>query len=185
MRWAGLFFFGWLGLALAPAQDQSQVNADTAVVQDFDQRISDYLKLRHQVEAGMSRLKPYRSADGILHHERELGRKIKKARAGVQQGNIFTPATTNEFRRLIGLAMQGRNSAHIHASLRNAEPVRPGLRVDEPYPRTFPLQSTPPSILLNLPVLPAGLEYRIDGHNLALLDVGANLIVDIAPNVIP
>jgi hypothetical protein len=59
------------------------------------------------------------------------------------------------------------------------------LRVNARYPKELPLQSTPPSILLNLPKLPPELEYRIVGHDLVLLDVKAGLIVDYLPRAIP
>jgi len=185
MSAAELFVLASFGSALLSAQDQKQVNADAALIEDFDKRIAGYLKLRKTVESGMSKLKPTNAPDGILRHEHELGHRIRSARAGAKQGSIFTPEITGEFRRLIALAMKGSNAEHVHTSLRNAEPVRPLLRVNESYPHKLPLQSTPPSILLNLPGLPRELEYRIDGHDLALRDLGANLIVDIAPNVIP
>jgi len=38
---------------------------------------------------------------------------------------------------------------------------------------------------MNLPQLPKEVEYRIVGRDLILLDVGTNLVVDIAPNVVP
>jgi hypothetical protein len=57
--------------------------------------------------------------------------------------------------------------------------------VNQPYPSGIPLQTTPPSLLLNLPNLPKGYEYRFVGHNLVLFDVEANLIVDLIPDTIP
>ena len=41
------------------------------------------------------------------------------------------------------------------------------------------LQSTPPTLLSDLPKLPSELEYRIVGRELVLLDTAANLIVDL------
>jgi len=185
MRSVDLLFLGSFGFATLWAQEQSNTNPHAALIQDFGKRVSDYVKLRHKLEAGEPRLKPTPSPEAILHHERELARKIRRVRAGAKQGEVFTPEITGEFRRLVGLAMQGKSAAHVHDSLKNAEPVRPILRVNEPYPAKVPLQSTPPSILLNLPGLPPELEYRIAGHSLALRDAKANLIVDIAPDVIP
>jgi len=70
--------------------------------------------------------------------------------------------------------------------LRHAEPVKPlNLQVNDKYPEGVPLQSTPPSLLLDLPKLPPEVEYRIVGHDLVLRDVKANLIVDFVNNVIP
>ena len=47
------------------------------------------------------------------------------------------------------------------------------------------MQSTPPTLLANLPKLPAELEYRIVDRELVLLDTKANLIVDLLPNALP
>ena len=49
----------------------------------------------------------------------------------------------------------------------------------------MPLQSTPPSLLLNLPVLPKGIEYRVVDHALLLRDTEANIVVDYIPDVFP
>ena len=70
-------------------------------------------------------------------------------------------------------------------SLRRSEPVRIPLRVNDTYPEKLPLQTTPPTLLLNLPKLPEELDYRVVGNNLVLRDVEANLIVDFIPQAIP
>ena len=59
------------------------------------------------------------------------------------------------------------------------------MQVNQRYPQGAPLQSTPPSLLLNLPPLPKELEYRIVDSTLVLRDEGANVIVDFVPNVFP
>ena len=59
------------------------------------------------------------------------------------------------------------------------------VAVNHKYPPSVPLQSTPPTLLVNLPQLPPGLEYRVVGHHLVLMDSKANLIVDYIPNAIP
>ena len=47
------------------------------------------------------------------------------------------------------------------------------------------MQTTPPTLLLNLPKLSEKLDYRIVGNNLVLRDVEANLIVYFLPQAIP
>jgi hypothetical protein len=141
--------------------------------------------LRKQVEGTMPALKPTVSSEAIAHHEHELTRKIRKARQGAVQGTIFTPEIAAEFRRLIGIAMQGQDASHVHQSLRHAEPVHVRIGANEPYPSGVPLQSTPPTLLINLPTLPPELDYRVVGNNLILRDAKANLILDFVPNAIP
>ena len=58
-----------------------------------------------------------------------------------------------------------------------------GLQVNANYPDGLPLQSMPPSLLLNLPRLPKELEYRFVGRELILRDTQANLIVDVIPDL--
>ncbi len=78
------------------------------------------------------------------------------------------------FKRLIDVAFQGPDAAEVRASLRHAEPVKIPLQVNATYPDSLPLQSTPPSVLLNLPDVPPELYYRIVGRDLVLRDAGAN-----------
>jgi len=162
-----------------------KVNPDARLVEEFEARINDYVKLRKQVEGTLPALKPTGSQGAIKHHEHELAERVRKERHGATQGNIFTPDVAAEFRRLIGLAMQGKDASHVHQSLQHAEPVRVRIVVNEPYPSGVPLQSTPPTLLMNLPRLPPDIDYRVVGNNLVLRDAKSNLIVDFIPNAIP
>ena len=153
------------------AQPQPPVNAEAATQQEFLQRISDYLKLRKTIDGQMPRLKQTGSVEKIEHHEKEFTHKIREARRSARQGDIFTPEISSEFRRLIALAMQGPSSGRVEKSLKRQPSV--------------PLQSTPPTLLVNLPKLPPELEYRVVGHYLALMDSKANLFLDYIPNAIP
>ena len=66
-----------------------------------------------------------------------------------------------------------------------AERCLQGVRFDvnAAYPDGLPLQSMPPSLLLNLPQLSKELEYRFVGRELILRDAPANLIVDVIPDL--
>jgi hypothetical protein len=158
---------------------QPPVNADAAVVEDFQHRVAAYLKLRNGIESDLGRLKPTNSPDKIAHHGGELRRAIRHAREGARPGDIFTPGIAAEIRRLTAMAIRARDGTQIKQSLRHAEPVQLHLKINDTYPERMPLQSTPPSLLENLPVLPPEIEYRIAGRDLVLLDAKANLIVDI------
>jgi hypothetical protein len=167
---------------------QPAVNPDAAVQQEFQKRVADYLKLRKTIEGQMPRLKPTASVEKIEHEERELAHKIREARRPARQGDIFSPEISSEFRRLIALAMHGQKAAQVQESLRSGEPeVRAKVRVEvnHKYPPSVPLQSTPPTLLVNIPKLPPELEYRVVGHYLILMDSKANLILDYIPNAIP
>jgi hypothetical protein len=172
---AGVMPFAWA----------QKADPDALLVQDFEDRVKDYVKLHKQVEATLPALKPTVSPEVIAHHEHELGERIRAARRSAVPGNVFTPKVAAEFRRLIALAMQGPDAAHVQQRLQHAEPVKLQLKVGATYPADVPLQSTPPTLLLNLPPLPPEVDYRIVAKDLVLRDVKANLIVDFIANAIP
>jgi len=159
------------------------VNADSAIIQDFEKRVAGYLQLRKSIESDLPKLKSTPSQEKISHHESELRRAVREARKRARPGDIFTPEIAVEIRRLIAIAAQPQDGNHIAQSLRHAEPVQLHLEINDRYPEIVPLQSTPPSLLENLPPLPPEIEYRITGADLVLLDAKANLIVDIIRGV--
>jgi len=170
----------------AIAQASNNGNQDSLVLKDFNRRVADYVRLHKIALSEIHRLKPTNSPEAIEHYQHHLAHRIREQRSGVVQGNVFTPEITEEFRRLIGITMQGPEAARIRESLRHAAPVYTrAIRVNRAYPAGLPLQSTPPSLLLNLPLLPPEVEYRVVGHDLIMRDVDANLVVDFLTNAIP
>jgi hypothetical protein len=168
---------------LAARADPPAVNRDAAIVNEFEKRVDRYLKLRQDIEAEMGRLRSTPSQEKISHHEGDLRHKVREARIGAREGDIFTQEISMEIRRLIGLAMQPADAAHIKQSLRHSEPVQLHLKVNDKYPAQAPLQTTPPTLLENFPKLPPEIEYRITGRDLVLLDAKANLVVDVLRGV--
>jgi len=184
MRGACLYMV--LGAVVLAGMQAPPPNVDAKIQKEFQKRLDDYVKLRNTARENVHKLKPTKSAEAIEYHEAGLAHAIRELRHGVGQGQIFTPEITTEFRRLIGMTMQGEEAVRIRESLSRAEPVHlKSLRINHRYPEGVPLQSTPPTLLLNLPKLPQALEYRVVGSALVLLDVEANLVVDFIPDVIP
>src|SRR6266851_4286548 len=113
------FALSLLVAAFGPLQAQDRVNPDALVLQDFANRIAGYMRLHAAVKAEVRPLKPTSSAAAILHHERHFEHKIREARRTASQGNIFTPEIAAEFRRLIGIAMQGQDATRVKQSLKH------------------------------------------------------------------
>ena len=169
-------------VAILAGNAASAEDPDAAIIQDFEKRISAYVELHKTAESGLPKLKSTPSEEKISHHQHELARAIRTARSDAKPGDIFTPQIAGEFRHLIGIAMKA-DGRGIATSLQHSEPVHLRLRVNQSYPSNIPLQSTPPSLLLNLPKLPQEIEYRIEGRGLVLLDGRANLVVDLIEDV--
>jgi hypothetical protein len=169
----------------AQVQPQNRVNPDSQLIQDFETHVTEYVKLHKTVEAKLPPLKLTASPEVIANHQHDLASRIREERKQARQGDIFTAKISGEFHRLIGMVMGGPEAGRIKTSLKAAEPVRLQLHVNDEYPAGVPLQSMPPTLLQNLPRLPAEVEYRIVGDSLILRDVKANLIVDFIPQAIP
>lgn len=157
---------------------------DAAIVKDFNTRVTKYMDLRKK-EAGKSP-KPTNSSDKLEDQRKQIAASIRVVRAAARQGDIFTPPIARYFRHQIAATLAGPQGKTIRASLRHAEPLHGvAVKVNERYPSGEPLQSTPPSLLLNLPELPKELQYRIVGNDLVLHDTAPDIIVDFIPNVFP
>jgi hypothetical protein len=164
------------GTPSSQAQDQ--------ILSDFGTRVRNYVEFRKK-EAGSSP-KPTNSAAKLDESRKQMANAVRDARSEAKQGDIFTPEIAAYFRRQIAASLTGPHGAKIRASLRGGEPVKSFKpQVNETYPQAVPRQSTPPSLLMNLPLLPKALEYRIVDHDLLLLDAETNMIVDFIAAAIP
>jgi len=157
--------------------------SDAQTSLDLQARAKAYLDLRRKVAGDAP--KQGDSPSVIAAAQSELATKIRVARAGVKQGEIFTPRIAAYVRRQISKTLNGPHGHDIRASLRRAEPVNIQLQINQSYPGNVPLQSTPASLLLNLPELPKGLEYRLLGSELVLRDADANIVIDYIPRALP
>ncbi|HXM96107.1 MAG TPA: hypothetical protein VOA64_17940 [Candidatus Dormibacteraeota bacterium] len=176
---------GW-GYASQEATPTSPSNADAAGIKEFSDRAQEFVKLHHSVEAKLPKLKTTDVPELIVAHEQALARKIREARPHAKRGDIFTPNATEAFRNAIQKALAGPEAPHAKATIKQGDPLaKVRLLVNRAYPKALPYTTVPPTLLLNLPKLPNELAYRVAGHDLVLLDVKANLVVDYIPIVIP
>ena len=171
------------GTTASAQKPASAGTPDAVVVGEFEAKVQKYLDFRQQ-HVG-SAPKPTKNPADIVARQQEIGNKIREARAGAKQGEIFTPPIAAYFRRQIRASFAGTHGKAIRASLAHAEPIKMELQINQSYPPDQPLQSTPPTLLLNLPNLPDGLEYRLLDRELVLRDTEGNVVVDYVANALP
>src|ERR1051326_2538537 len=161
----------------------AQTTDDTAPVKDFQTRIGKYLEI-HKTTGIVN--KPTDSPNKLADQKQQAEEKIRESRPAAKQGDIFAPQIGAYFKKQIAATLQSPDGAKVRASLRRAEPLpNIHLEVNQKYPQNLPLQSTPPTLLLNLPRLPNELQYRIVGSTLVLYDTASNLIADFLPDAVP
>lgn len=175
-------------LQLLPIPGLCQVlsPAERKALNDFSHKAKQYLSMERNLPA--DKMQPTADVAELEQQRVALRKAIKEARPDAKQGDFFTPSVAAAFRRLLAQTMSGPDGARIRASLAHAEPGAPAnLQVNGVYPDTAgqPIQSVPPTLLMNLPVLPKGLQYTVAGKTLSLHDDAANLVVDFLPNALP
>ena len=149
---------------------------------EFTQRVQEYVKL----QKAMPRLRTTKKGREIVERRHALALKIRETRANAKQGDVFTPAASEEFQRAIRSTFQGPNAPNVRKTIRQGEPV-PGrpLSVNGDYPENLPLTTVPPTLLLRLPQMPPEVAYRIIGRDFVLEDTEARVIVDFIPGALP
>ena len=155
---------------------------ESPAFREFTDRAQEYVKLQKLVP----RLRTTKKRQEIVERRHALAQKIRDTRSNARQGDIFTPAASEEFRSVIRSVFQGPSGANVRTTIRQGEPVPDRhLTVNSDYPEHLPVTTVPPTLLLRLPQLPPELAYRIIGHDFVLQDIEARVIVDFIPGALP
>jgi hypothetical protein len=180
MRLPAAVLMAVLAFPVAPGL-QKTVNDDAKVMADFTARVDRYVALRKKADDSAPRLKESNDGGKIKLAQQGLAERIGAARAGVKQGEIFTPEIAAKFRRLLRPEAKEQGTKE---TMKEDKPVVVSFKVNGPYPDKEPVVTVPPNILGALPALPKDIEYRFIDKHLILRDAKANLIIDYMPNAI-
>lgn len=168
------------------AAGQQNVNAEAAILADFQARVKKYMAIHADAARGTAKLQQTDNPEELSRAQEALAERIRTARASAKQGDIFTGEIRDKFRRLLAPELKGQDGRDAKALLKEDAPAEAAIpfKVNAKYPDDQPKPTVPASFLQNLPKLPEPLEYRVIGNHLVLLDGGANVIVDYIPNAV-
>jgi hypothetical protein len=147
---------------------------------DFGTRVASYADLRSELEKGLPPLIVTEHPAEILRAIRALAARIRVARAGARQGDIFSPTVSAKFKKTLLLEID----ADTLAMIMDENPGRIDVRINGSYPVRKAVSTMPPNVLAALPKLPADMEYRFLGRHLVLVDTRASVIIDRIPYAI-
>lgn len=174
-----------VGIALFMATPQVRDSSSRSTLAAFDQRIAEYAALHRRLEARLPPLEVSTDPDRFITHRKKLVAAIRTARPKASQGDFFDPAVAPVFRHLVEEALYGLDVERLLRDLFEEHPRTWGYRVSvyDSYP-SWATREVPALLLQQLPELPEELEYRVVDHDLAILDVDANLVLDVLPAAI-
>jgi hypothetical protein len=155
-----------------------QIWGDTGT--DFSTRVASYADLRNELEKGLPPLMVTEDPAEIMQAVRALAARIRVARAGARQGDIFSPTVSAKFKRTLLLEID----ANTMAVIMDENPGKIDVRINGTYPVRKMFSTMPPNILAAMPRLPPDLEYRFLGRHLVLVDTRASVIIDRIPYAI-
>jgi len=175
----------------APAVVSAQEHASAATadreraLKEFAQRVNTYVELKKKMHTDLPKPKPGdRATTGKAETtEDTLAARIQIARKDAKRGDLFGDAATY-IKQIIQHDTETRGVRDAYAAMEEV-PAQSPPAVNAVYPPKAALATVPPLILVNLPRLPDGLEYRFMGRDLILRDRDANLIVDFVSGAVP
>jgi hypothetical protein len=170
-------------LTLTGMSGQERVNPTAEAVNGFNKRVQAYLDLHNKEKGQLPALKDKATPAEVLVFEKALAERIRAARAGAMQGDLFTPEVTAVFKQIFADYYKRRTGRELHLLFDEVPNFKP--QVNMTYPVNAPKASFPPRLGLALPTLPDSLEYRLVGMYLIFRDTQANIIVDYIPAIVP
>jgi hypothetical protein len=173
--------------SIAPiAGDRARQAPDEALLVELQARIDAYVALHRKLEGPVPTVQVSADPGEVRRAMDALAVKIRAARRGAKQGDVFSPAIAGACRRVIARCVKDAGAdALATVNEESAGLEKLPLRINERYPEGAPISMVWPSILCALPPLPDELQYRFAGRTLILWDVHADLIVDLLPGALP
>ena len=165
-------------IATAQSERAAQVLLDEELVEEFKERVDDYMKLHEKAQSQGNRQQSRNDIGENLVSSQALAMRIRFARHDARPGDIFTAPIAMALRRALDPELRGVAALSARQSIREDAPETFVLAVNADYPEGISRATMPGSVLRILPALPAGLEYRIVDTHLLLMDLDANIVVD-------
>ncbi len=159
----------------------------------FEARVEEYAKIRKAATAKVPPLPKAATPEQIVAHENALVEAIRAVRPNARPGDVFTPEVRPLFAAIIKDNLSGSTNQPSRAIARQGNPkhdagvgeAQPVIEVNAVYPKSAPVSTMPPLLLMQLPPLPKDIEYRFVGGTLVLYDSLSNLIIDYIPKAAP
>ena len=182
-----------LPLTAVPAQvtcslEPAAPNAvEAPILAAFKQQLDAYMEVHDRVERALAPQQLFDDPEDMFEAIEAMRSGIRAGRRDARIGTIFTPG--------IGALLRIRLAAQLVACNEKVEdvlafineerlPGAPTPRIDEPFPWTLG-SAMWPTLLAALPPLPDELQYRFADRDLVLIDMHADLVVDILANALP
>lgn len=188
MRTATKYYILSLFLSLLAGSASGQAttaSSSEGALAKFQERLNTYSQARARLATNLGELPARATPEQIEAHKKAFQKAVIRSRAGVRQGDFFTPDAARAIRGIITAAYTGEDRKRLRQDLFVAENKTVPVRANSPYPEAAEILEMPPALLLALPQLPKELRWRFVANNLLLMDSDLLLIVDYMTKALP
>lgn len=157
------------------------------VVHDFNQRVDWYVRLHRRLERSLPPEHLFGDLEDMSAAVDALHQAMIEARPNARAGTFFTPAVAELLTTRLGRAItaSGHTLTDAWIALNLGYPSGiPEVQINGRPPAGRYVRVWP-ALLAALPALPEELEYRFVGWDLVLVDIHADLVVDILKDAVP
>src|SRR5262249_32787216 len=127
--------------------ENPKINQNARTLQEFSNLVQAYVTLHKKQESSLPPLKQTPEPAEIDEHQQLLASKIRSARANAAEGEIFTPEVRKAFLPIICRHFQGPYARPAQLTIKQGNPVKLHLNINEAYPEGLPWTTVPPSLL--------------------------------------
>jgi hypothetical protein len=178
-------------LAPAPTRDcqfgrMGDPLADQQALATFEAAVNDYVDLHRRLERGWSSFWFISDPEQVEGAAAEFRRVLRDARPHATPGSFFASDVADVFRFRVGRTLRQSNLDIAAFDIYSEDGETTGWWtpvVNEPLP--IGAVGAFGWIVEALPLLPFELEYRLIGRDLALVDVHANMVLDVLDLALP
>jgi hypothetical protein len=167
-----------------PSEAERELDAEG--LKEFKEEVAEYVELRRRLDKKLAPLPPKAPPERVHAYQAGLEKLLAAKRARSEEGDLFVSEVRPLLRRVCREVLAGPGGRELRAEIYDEAPKRTfRIRINTPYPSELPLSTVPYPLLSVLPPLPTELEYRIVGPDLVLLDIDAQMVVDVLRNAVP
>jgi hypothetical protein len=174
-------------LLATPGHATQSRYGDEPVLWEFFDYVNHYAALQRMVIASLGPPLVWSDAEDVLRQQRRYADAMREMHPGACASGFFTPKVSSYFRARIEQIVQG-TGLDVTTAIEAPDEGEPLVTAPPCAGENVPWNAGPvmwPSMLAGLPELPPELEYRFLGRHLILVDVLANLVVDVLPDALP
>jgi hypothetical protein len=189
VKWSaiGVTAIAALALAFAGNAYANQGTVEERAMHRFEDAVGTYATLHRQLERSVPPLEVTDDIYALYEATEALANRVREARPQARDGDIFDPEVSQIVRTRIQQVLGDYRIAIDELLAEVMLEVPPGLeppRTNERFQWDWGA-AIPVCLLDVLPELPEELEYRFAGRDLVLIDIHAELVVDVLRGALP